>query len=161
MAVNSLCTMHRNLPLTICLGRATGDPPPPTLEQGNSGGDEYRPCRPGLESKVADAFGPWPGRFGSSANELPSPPISRDQAARQLPAQVHADETHAVDDEDAHTQEVLHGRLGDRDGCECQAAVAERARSSDPRGAAAAGERPRREAEEEPTVSDGPWLQLT
>ena len=143
-------------------GPCNGGPTSISLEQGNSGGDEYRPCRPGLESKVADAFGPWPGRFGSSANELPSPPISRDQAVRQLPAQVHADETHAVDDEDAHTQEVLHGRLGDRDGCECQAAVAERARSSDPRGAAAAaGERPRREAEEEPTVSDGPWLQLT
>ena len=52
--------------------------------------------------------------------------------------------------------------VGDRDGRECQAAVAERARSSDPRGAAAAaGERPRREAEEEPTASDGPWLRLT
>ena len=114
-----------------------------------------------LSPQVAVMLGPWPVEVGSAATKLPTPQISKDHAVRQHPARVHADETHAVDEEDAHTHVVLLGRLGDRDGRECQAAVAERARSSDPRGAAAAGERPRREAEEEPTVSDGPWLQLT
>ena len=62
----------------------------------------------------------------------------------------------------AYTHEDLPERLGEREGRCCHAAVTERARSSEPRGAAAAaGERPRRDAEEEPTTSDGPWLRLT
>ena len=161
MAVNSLYTIYRNLLQMICLVRTTGDPPPPTLEQGNNGGDECLPCRPGLESKVAVAFGPWPVKFGIAAVKLPTPPISRDHAARLLPARVHADETHAEDVHAAHTHVDLAERLGERDGRCCHAAVTERARSSEPSGAAAAaGERPRRK-EEGPKASDGPWLRLT
>ena len=107
-------------------------------------------------------FGPWPVEVGIAAVKLPTPQISRDHAVRLLPARVHADETRAEDVHAAHTHVDLAERLGERDGRCCHAAVTERARSSEPSGAAAAaGERPRRKAEEEPTVTNGPWLQLT
>ena len=63
---------------------------------------------------------------------------------------------------DAHGHALCLSRGGEREGRTCHAVVAERARSMDPRGAAAvAGERPRLWAASSAMVTEGPSRLLT